>query len=181
MLPPAAGRAWGPWVSKHFSRPDHAVHRCLLLRRALREEDVRAHCPSGRAADSFRYLQLVLPGRPGTIPARATQTVGGALDDEGAVMKRVLAVVLIAALATVLLGIDDTVSAIQSGDQKKADKQRADVAKALAGMQRGTTATVENKYGLKFDVVIEEITADSVTVLRQIDGKATSETIPIAD
>ena len=34
---------------------------------------------------------------------------------------------------------------------------------------------------MKFDVVIEEITADSVTVLRQIDGKATSETIPIAD
>ena len=48
-------------------------------------------------------------------------------------------------------------------------------------MQRGATATVENKYGMKFDVVIEEITADSVTVLRQIDGKAISETIPIAD
>ena len=60
-------------------------------------------------------------------------------------MKRVLAVVLIAALATLALGIDDTVSAIQSGDQKKADKQRADVAKALAGMQRGTTATVERQ------------------------------------
>ncbi|AMY09227.1 hypothetical protein LuPra_02440 [Luteitalea pratensis] len=96
-------------------------------------------------------------------------------------MKRVLAVVLIAALATLALGIDDTVSAIQSGDQKKADTQRADVAKALAGMQRGTTATVENKYGMKFDVVIEEITADSVTVLRQIGDTTTSETIPISD
>jgi hypothetical protein len=96
-------------------------------------------------------------------------------------MKRVLALVLIAALATVALGIDDTVSAIQSGDQKKADKQRADVAKALAGMQRGTTAAIERKDGTKFDVVIEEITADDVTVLREIDGKAASETIPIAD
>ena len=96
-------------------------------------------------------------------------------------MKRVIAVLLIAALATVALGIDDTVSAVQSGDQKKADKQRADVVRALAGMQRGTTATIEDKHGMKFDVVIEEITADSVTVLRQIGDRATSETIPIAD
>ena len=96
-------------------------------------------------------------------------------------MKRVLAVVLIAALATVALGIDQTVSASQSGDQKKADKQRADVAKAVAGMQRGTTATVERKDGVKFDAVIEEITVDSVTVLRQIGDKVTSEKIPISD
>ena len=48
-------------------------------------------------------------------------------------------------------------------------------------MQRGTTATVERKDGMKFDVVIEEITADNVTVLRQIGDKVTSETIPISD
>jgi hypothetical protein len=106
--------------------------------------------------------------------------VGGTLDDEGDVMKRVLAVVLIAALATAALGIDDTVSASQSGDQK-ADKQRDDVAKALAGMRRGTTAAVERKDRVKFDAVIEEITVDSVTVLRQIGNKVTSETIPISD
>ena|SRR5688572_12182340 len=96
-------------------------------------------------------------------------------------MKRVLTVVLIAALATLALGIDHTVSASQSGDHEKADKQRADVTKDLAGMQRGTTATVERKDGMEFDAVIEEITADSVTVLRQIGDKATSETIPISD
>jgi hypothetical protein len=96
-------------------------------------------------------------------------------------MKRVLAVVLIAALATVALGIDHTVAASQSGDQNKAERQRADVAKALAGMQRGTTATVERKDGTKFDVVIEEITADNVTVLRQIGDKVVSDTIPISD
>jgi hypothetical protein len=107
--------------------------------------------------------------------------MGGALDDEGDAMKRVLAVVLIAALTTVALGIDQTASASQGGNQKTAEKQRADVAKALAGMQRGTTATVERKDGTKYDVVIEEITADSVTVLRQIGDKATNETIPIAD
>jgi len=83
-------------------------------------------------------------------------------------MKRVLAVVLIAALATLTLGIDSTASASQSGDQKQAEKDRADVAKALGAMQRGTTARVERKDGTKFDVVIEEITPDSVTVLRQI-------------
>jgi hypothetical protein len=97
-------------------------------------------------------------------------------------MKRVLAVVLIAALATAALGIDDTVvSASQSGDQKKADKQRDEVAKALAGMQRGTTATVERQDRVKFDAVIEEITVDSVTVLRQIGDKVTREKIPISD
>ena len=96
-------------------------------------------------------------------------------------MKRVLAVVLIAVLTTMALGIDHTVSASQSGDQKRAEKQRADVAKALAGMQRGTTATVERKDGMKFDVVVEEITADNVTVLRQIGDRVTSETIPISE
>ena len=96
-------------------------------------------------------------------------------------MKRVLAVVLIAALATLALGIDHTVSASQSGDQNRAEQQRADVVKALAGMQRGTTATLERKDGKKFDVVIEEITADNVTVLRQIGDKVTSDTIPISD
>jgi len=96
-------------------------------------------------------------------------------------MKRVLAVVLIAALATLTLGIDSTLAASQSGDQKQAEKDRADVAKALGSMQRGTTARVERKDGTKFDVVIEEITPDSVTVLRQIGDKATSETIPISD
>ena len=96
-------------------------------------------------------------------------------------MKRVLAVVLIAALATVALGIDHTVSASQSGDQNRAERQRADVVKALAGMQRGTTATLERRDGKKFDVVIEEITADNVTVLRQIGDKVTTETIPISD
>jgi len=96
-------------------------------------------------------------------------------------MKRVLAVVLIAALATVALGSDHTVSASQSGDQNRAERQRADVVKALAGMQRGTTATLERKDGKKFDVVIEEITADNVTVLRQIGDKVASDTIPISD
>ena len=42
-------------------------------------------------------------------------------------MKRVLAVVLIAALTTMMLGIDRTSWAGLAGDVKKADKQRAAV------------------------------------------------------
>ena len=82
-------------------------------------------------------------------------------------MKRVLAVVLIAALTTMMLGIDRTSWAGQAGDEKKADKQRAAVTKALSRMGRGSTATIELKIGEKFDGVIEEITDDNVTVLRQ--------------
>jgi hypothetical protein len=79
------------------------------------------------------------------------------------------------------LGIDHAVSASQEVDQKKAEKTRGDVIKALRGMHRGTTATVERKDGTRFDVVIEEITADTVTVLRQIGDKAGSETLLISD
>ena len=96
-------------------------------------------------------------------------------------MKRVLAVLLIAALTTLSLGVDQAVSASQSGDQKRAEKQRADVMKALRGMQSGSTAAVELKDGTKFDVVIQDITADNVTVLRQVGDKTTSEVIPISD
>jgi len=96
-------------------------------------------------------------------------------------MRRVFAVVLLAVLVTSALGIDHSVSASQSGDQRRAEQQRTAVANDLAGMQRGTTASLERKDGTKFDVVIEEITADSVTVLRQIRDQVTSETIPISD
>ncbi len=96
-------------------------------------------------------------------------------------MKRVFAVVLLAVLVTSALGIDHSVSASQSGDQRRAEQQRTAVANDLAGMQRGTTASLERKDGTKFDVVIQEITADSVTVLRQIRDQVTSETIPISE
>ena len=96
-------------------------------------------------------------------------------------MKRVFAVVLLAVLVTSALGIDHSVSASQSGDQRRAEQQRTAVANDLAGMQQGTTASLERKDGTKFDVVIQEITADSVTVLRQIRDQVTSETIPISD
>jgi hypothetical protein len=96
-------------------------------------------------------------------------------------MKRVLAVVLIAALTTLMVGIDRTTWAGQLADQKKSDQQRAAVVKALREMDRGTTARVERKNGEKFDVVIQEITADTITVLRQDRTQVSSETIAISE
>src|SRR5438067_2397839 len=96
-------------------------------------------------------------------------------------MRRVLSVVLIAAFASMMLGIDRTSWAGQAGDQKKRDKQHAAVVKSLTGMHRGTTAALERQDGERVDVVIQEITADSITVLRDDRGHVVTETIPIVD
>ena len=113
--------------------------------------------------------------------ARAAQTVGGTVDARGDVMKRVLAVLLIATLTTMMIGIDRTSWASQDRDQAKREKQRAAVMKALGEMTRGSTATIERQDGQKMDVVIEEITPDAVTFMRQHQDQVVTETIPIAD
>ncbi len=96
-------------------------------------------------------------------------------------MRRVLAVALIATLTTMMIGIDATTWASQDRDQQKREKQRAAVTKALGEMHRGSTATIERQDGEKIDVVIQEITPDAVTVLRQQGNTVVTETIPIAD
>ena len=96
-------------------------------------------------------------------------------------MRRVLAVVLIATLTTMMIGIDRTSWASQDRDQEKREKQRAAVTKALGEMTRGSTATIERQDGQKMDVVIQEITPDAVTVMRQQQDQVVTETIPIAD
>lgn len=96
-------------------------------------------------------------------------------------MRRALAVVLIATLTTMLVGIDRTSWASQDRDQEKREKQRAAVTKALGEMRRGSTATIERQDGEKVDVVIQEITADAVTVMREERDHVVTETIPIAD
>jgi hypothetical protein len=95
-------------------------------------------------------------------------------------MKRVLAIVLIATLTTLMLGIDRK-SWAQERDEKKREQQQAAVAKALSGMHRGTTATLERTNGEKIDVVIEEIRPQEIVVMREQRDHVTSETIPIAD
>jgi hypothetical protein len=96
-------------------------------------------------------------------------------------MRRVLAVALIATLTTMMIGIDRTSWASQDRDQDKRAKRRAEVTKALGEMSRGSTATIEREDGRKMDVVIEEITPDSVTVMRQEKDHVVTETIPISD
>jgi hypothetical protein len=96
-------------------------------------------------------------------------------------MRRVLAVALIAALTTMMLGIDRPSWASQQRDQAKQTKQRAEVIQALSEMRRGSTATIERQDGRKTDVVVQEITADSVTVMRQEKDHVVTETIPISD
>jgi len=95
-------------------------------------------------------------------------------------MKRVLAIVLIATLTTLMLGIDRK-SWAQERDEKQREKQQAAVAKALRDMHRGTTATVERTNGEKIDVVIEEIRAHEIVVMREQAGQVGTETIPIAE
>jgi len=96
-------------------------------------------------------------------------------------MKRVLAVMLIATLTTMMLGIERPSWAAQGGDQTKAEKQRAAVVKALGGMRRGSTIAVELHVGEKFDAVIEEITPDTLTVLRQQGDTVVHQTIDVGD
>lgn len=96
-------------------------------------------------------------------------------------MRRVLAVALIATLTTMMIGIDRTSWAGQERDEAKRAKQHAEVVQALSEMRRGSTATIERQDGRKTDVVIEEITADSVTVMRQEKDHVVTETIPISD
>ena len=96
-------------------------------------------------------------------------------------MRRVLAVALIATLTTLMIGIDRTSWASQDRDQDKRAKQQAEAAKVLSEMGRGSTATIERQDGRKMDVVIEEITSDSVTVMRQEKDHVVTETILISD
>ena len=107
------------------------------------------------------------------------QALGGTLDAEGAVMKRVLAVVLIATLTTLMLGIDTT-SWAQGRDEKKREKQQAAVAKALHDMRRGTTATVERRTGRRSTSSSRRSRAEIVVMRQQRDQVAT-ETIPITE
>ena len=96
-------------------------------------------------------------------------------------MKRVIAVALIAALATLMVGIDRPSWASQGRDQKTSEKQRAAVARNLGEMRRGSTARIERRDGSEIDVVIQEITADTIIVLRQERDQVVTETIAIAD
>jgi hypothetical protein len=96
-------------------------------------------------------------------------------------MKRVLAVVFVAALTTMMLGSDRTSWAGQAGDARKAEKQRADVMKVLKDMRRGSTVSIELKAGEKFDAVIQEIAADTLTIMREQGDTVSTQSVAIGD
>jgi hypothetical protein len=96
-------------------------------------------------------------------------------------MKRVIAVLLIAALTTLMVGVDRTSWASQERDQKKREAQREAVVNDLRGMRRGSTVRIERTDGTDVDAVIQEIAPDAVTVLVENRGQVTTQTIAIAD
>lgn len=96
-------------------------------------------------------------------------------------MKRVMAVVLIAALTTLMVGVDRTSWASQERDQKTREAQREAVARHLRDMGRGSTVRIERTDGTTVDAVIQEITTDAVTVLVTEGNQAVTRTIAMAD
>jgi hypothetical protein len=108
-------------------------------------------------------------------------------------MRRVLSVILIAALTTLLLGVDRTSSAGQDPatampakpkkpKQTKEEKRRAEVTRVLSeDLTRGSFVHIERLDGNEVDGVVQEIAGDSITVARQERRGVVTETIAIAD
>src|SRR5262249_21059608 len=100
LLPAAHRRA--VWARLQESLPDHhhAVHRRVLVRRALGEEDVRPHRPSRRTAGSVRHLQPVLSRRSRSDAPGAAPRVGVLRAVMNTHLLRLLAACAIAAAGT---------------------------------------------------------------------------------
>ena len=92
-------------------------------------------------------------------------------------MKRILAVVLIAALMTFALGTQQTSWAIQTISATEHDE----VVSRIATLKRGSTVEVTKADGSVFYAVVEEIGADSLRVMRDDAGVVSTDTLPIAD
>ena len=91
-------------------------------------------------------------------------------------MRRVFAVVLIASLTTMMIGIDRTSWASQDRDHEKREKQRAAVTKALGEMTRGSTATIERQDGQKDHVVTETIPIADIAKIKKTSAEKMSKT-----
>jgi hypothetical protein len=96
-------------------------------------------------------------------------------------MKRVIAVILIAALTTLMVGVDRTSWASQEQDQKKREAQREAVTRDLRGMSRGSTVRIERTDGTTVDAVIQDIMPDAVTVVVADRDQTMTQVIAIAD
>lgn len=94
-------------------------------------------------------------------------------------MKRVMTVVLIAALTGVFSGIDHASGAAQDQDAQKREEHRREITRQLRGMRILTPIQVERTSGDKFDAVFQSLTANEVTVLVASGGQGVPQTIPI--
>jgi len=100
-------------------------------------------------------------------------------------MRRVLATAVIGVLATLLLGVD--ISGAQQDRDASQRAARAQVASRIAKLRPGATVIIERDDGTKLNAVIQDIGADSVTVLVQDPrggggvAAVTTQTIPVND
>ena len=94
-------------------------------------------------------------------------------------MKRVFMVILIAALTTFMLGINETSWAVQGREAKTSEAQRDKVMQRLATMRRGSTVEIERTDRTRFFAVLQEIGPDAVTVMLDRGGHTTTERIAI--
>ena len=82
-------------------------------------------------------------------------------------MRRILAVAVIGVLTTILFGVDEISGAQQDRDAAQRAANRAQVASRMARLRPGATVIIERYDGTKINAVIQDIGADSVTVLVQ--------------
>jgi hypothetical protein len=90
-----------------------------------------------------------------------------------------MVVVLIGALTTLMLGIDETSWAVQAPDAQQAAQHEA-VMRRLATLRRGATVEIERPDRTKFYAVVEEIGPNWVRVLRD-EAKHTMTEVIAAD
>jgi len=101
-------------------------------------------------------------------------------------MRRILAVAVIGMLTTLLLGVDDISGAEQDSATQRAAR-RAQVASRIAKLRPGATVIIERYDLTKINAVIQDIGADSVTVLVQdprrggVVSAVTTQTIALDD
>ena len=94
-------------------------------------------------------------------------------------MKRAMAVVLIAVLTALVLGIDAASLAPQDKDASREEARRQEIAARLNEIAAGSIVRIERTDGLELSAVLVEATPDAITVVL-LDGPAVrSEAIPL--
>jgi hypothetical protein len=96
-------------------------------------------------------------------------------------MRRATSVVLLAVLTAALSGIDDISSAQQTQTTEASEAQRQKIAARLKGITLGSMVRIELADGEELEGVLEEVTADTISVITVENKKAVTQTLSIAD